>query len=209
MSPVRGMFTLTIPRTAKLSQACEAHVRCGGPVTPPPLSIIAETRKDLEMPANKPAPAPAEAPKNSYTNWKAFENAKVVPVVMICDVIDRHPADESCKTRLVPTAENLMKHFSAEHGGGFQIKFKQTDGKPWPGWKQLDEAKFEVVDLRCEVCNRSVEISARDILNHIRPHQGKFRGAYQNFRDTFFLQIQNTPVNRPDDDDSCSSEDSE
>lgn len=143
-----------------------------------------------------------EAPKKkTFTNWSAFEKAKVIPTTIICDVIKQHPADESCKTRLPLSAEQMINHFNAAHGGGFQVRVKQSDQKPWPGWKALSEAGMEAVGLKCEVCDKQIEISTRDILNHLRPHQGKFRGAYQNFRDTFFLQIQNTPVNPPEDDD--------
>ena len=152
-------------------------------------------------------PKPAEATatvtpsKKTYTRWDAFEKAKVVPVTVICDVIKQHPADEACKTKLIPSAENMINHFKMGHGGGFQLRVKLSDGKPSPVWKALNDAGMEAVQLRCEVCDRQVEISTRDILNHLRPHQGKFRGAYQNFRDTLFLQIQDTPVNPPEDDD--------
>lgn len=148
-----------------------------------------------------PPKAVEASPKKTYTNWAAFEKAKVVPNIVICDVIRMHPADEACKTRLIPNAQSMINHFNAGHGGGFQLRVKQSDGKPWPGWKALSDAGMEAVGLKCEVCDRQVEISTRDILNHLRPHQGKFRGAYQNFRDTLFLQIQDTPVNPPEDDD--------
>lgn len=157
------------------------------------------------MPTKTPtAPAVEETPKpqrKTYTPWSAFYKAKIVPTTLICDVIHMHPADEACKTRLPLTAEQVINHFNNGHGGGFQLKVRVSDGKPWPGWKELEDAGMEIVSLRCEVCNGEVQVSARDILNHLRSHRGKFRGAYQNFRDTFFLQVQNTPVNPPEDDD--------
>jgi hypothetical protein len=148
-----------------------------------------------------PVPSPEPTPKKTFTNWSAFEKAKVHPTRIVCDVIRMHPADESCKTRLPLFAGQMIDHFRKEHGGGFQVQVKQSDAKPWPGWKELADAGMEAVGLKCEVCDQQVQISPRDILNHLRPHQGKFRGAYQNFRDTFFLQIQSTPVNPPEDDD--------
>jgi hypothetical protein len=156
------------------------------------------------MPVKPISVTAEETPKptrKTYTNWSAFEKAKVVPTTIICDVIHLHPADESCKTRLPLHPDQLINHLNMGHGGGFQIKVKQTDGKPWPGWKALEDAGIEAAGLKCEVCDHQVQISTRDILNHLRPHQGKFRGAYQNYRDTLFLQIQNTPLNPPEDDD--------
>ena len=153
-------------------------------------------------------PATDVATRKTYTRWDAFEKARVVPTTIICDVIRLHPADEACKTRLALEAKNLISHaVELGHGGGFQVKVKQTEGKSWPGWSQLAEAGMEIVQLKCEVCDKQVQISPRDIANHLRPHQGKFRGAYQNYRDTFFLQIQNTPV--VGNDDEFNSDDSE
>ncbi len=145
-------------------------------------------------PAVEPSPALQEVTsKKTYTNWDAFAKAKVVPTTIICDIIAQHPADEACKTRMTLAASNMIRHFEIGHGGGFQVKVKQTDGKPWPGWKELEDAGYEIVNMKCEVCDRKVQVSARDILNHLRAHQGKFRGAYQNYKDTFFIQIQNQP----------------
>jgi hypothetical protein len=163
------------------------------------------------MPSKPTSTSVEDSPKKTYTNWSAFEKAKVFPTTIICDVIRQHPADEACKTRLTLSAANMINHFRLEHGGGFRIKVRQADGKPWPGWNELSKAGFEIVGLKCEVCDHQVEISARDILNHLRPHQGKFRGAYQNYRDTLFFQIQDSPVNPPEDDDESyySTEDSQ
>lgn len=148
-----------------------------------------------------PPPAPLPEPRTTHTNWDAFVKAKIVPTTIICDVIKMHPADEACKTRMPLKAENMIRHTTdLEHGGGFQLKVKQSDGKPWPGWKELSDAGYEITNLRCEVCDHKVQVSTRDILNHLRPHQGKFRGAFQNYRDTFFIQIQNTPVEAYDND---------
>lgn len=141
-----------------------------------------------------------EIKPKTYTNWEAFAKAKVMPSNLVCDVIHMHPADEACKTRLPLEAKNMIRHFELGHGGGFQVKMKDNNGREWPGWKELADAGYEIVRMKCEVCDRQVQVSARDISNHRRPHQGKFRGAYQNFRDTFFIQIQNTPVFGDDDD---------
>lgn len=166
-------------------------------------TAIAVAEEDLPV----IAPTPTAPSRKTHTNWDAFIKAKIVPTTIICDVIHMHPADEACKTRLPLKAEMFIRHTDdLGHGGGFQVKVKQGDGKPWPGWKELEAAGYEVANLKCEVCDHKVQVSARDILNHLRPHQGKFRGAYQNYRDTFFLQLQSTPVQ--DDDDSY-TEDSE
>lgn len=166
------------------------------PKTPP--SLV-----DVETPTS---PTPS---KKIFTNWAAFDKAHLVPTVLICDVIKMHPADEACKTRLIPTAKAMVSHYESGHGGGFQIRVKQSDGKTWPGWKELSELGMEATGLRCEVCDRQVQISPRDLLNHLRPHQGKFRGAFQNYRDTFFLQIQNTPPDSLEDDDESYTQDFE
>lgn len=137
----------------------------------------------------------------TYTKWGVFEKAKLTPVSVTCDVLPQHPADEACKTRMIPTAENMVDHINAGHGGGFSIRVKQTDGKPWQGWEGLAQAGLELHGLRCEVCDQQVFLSVRDITNHLRPHKGKFRGAYQNFKDTFLFVIQTTPPASREDDD--------
>jgi hypothetical protein len=168
------------------------------PTTSAPSSVA--VLDEDELPEVFPEPLPA---KKTYTNWDAFNKARIVPTTIICDVIHAHPADEACKSRLPLTAAQLIRHTTEQgHGGGFQIKVKQVDSgaRPWAGWKDLETAGYEVTSLKCEVCDQRVQVSARDINNHLRPHRGKFRGAYQNYRDTFFLQIQATPVQ--DDDES-------
>lgn len=150
----------------------------------------------------KTTSATAEVPlKKTFTNWSAFEKAKVVPTTIICDVIFQHPADESCKTKLPLTSKIIIDHFKGGHGGGYQIRVKQTDGKPWIGWKELSDAGIEIIGFKCVVCDQEVQVSSRDIMNHLRPHRGKWRNAYQNYRDTFFMQIQDTPVAPSEDDD--------
>jgi hypothetical protein len=145
-------------------------------------------------PASPEAPLSVEpTPRKTFTNWDAFVKAKIIPTTIICDVIHMHPADEACKTRMPLEAKNMIRHFEIGHGGGFQVKVKQSDGRPWPGWKDLENAGYEIVNMKCEVCDRKVQVSPRDILNHLRTHQGKFRGAFQNYKDTFFIQIQSQP----------------
>ena len=162
------------------------------------------------MPSKTTTASAVETPQSKLSpQWQCFVGAKLVPETVICDVIHMHPADEACKTKLIPTAENMMKHYYAEHGGGFQVKFRQTTGPAWQGWSKLDEAKFAVVDLKCEACDKSLDLSSRDINNHLRPHQGKFRGAFQNNRNTFFLRIQDSKATRSEDDDESPSEDSQ
>lgn len=144
-------------------------------------------------------PAPATG-KKTYTNWAVFDKAKLVPTQLVCDVIRLHPADEACKTRLVPAAKNIIDHINAGHGGGFAVRVKQTDGKAWAGWKELADAGVELAGLQCEVCDGKVQLSVRDINNHLKPHKGKFRGAYQNFNSTFFMTLQfGIPTNSDED----------
>lgn len=147
--------------------------------------------------------------KKTYTNWSAFEKAKIVPTTIICDVIRGHEPSESCKSRLLLKSGSIVNHYHAGHGGGFQVKVKQTDGKPWPGWKELSDLGYEITSLQCVACDQQVEISARDILNHLRPHRGKFRGAYENYRDTFLMVVQDAPVTPLEDNDESFAEDSE
>jgi hypothetical protein len=149
------------------------------------------------------APAPSSKRK-TYTPWDAFVKAKLVPVSIVCDTIRGRQADEACHTRLALTADSIIRHISElDHGGGFKIQFKKTDGKPWQGWKDLEDAGFEIAGLKCVPCDEKVQVSPRDLLNHMRQHG---RGISYNWhKDTLFFRIQSTPVN----DENDFSDDSE
>src|ERR1700734_1567878 len=123
-----------------------------------------------------------ETPKKKvYTNWDAFNKSNLIPSTIVCDVIHGHPADESCKTRLALKGVSFLQHYRMGHGGGFQVILRSIPGKKWPGWAELETAGMEATTLRCEVCDREVQVSPRDILNHLRPHQGKWKNAFQTF----------------------------
>lgn len=152
----------------------------------------------------KTTSTPVEDDLKTITNWEVFTKAKLIPKQIVCDTIQGHPSDEACHTKMPLRAANMLGHFP-NHGGGFRITFRQTDGRVWPGWKELSTAGMELVGLKCEVCDKEIDLSVRELANHLRPHQGKYRQAWSLFKDVFFLRIQSNatkPVAVEDDDES-------
>jgi hypothetical protein len=75
---------------------------------------------------------------------------------------------------IVPDAEIMAKHLEAEHSGGFLINLRKAD-KPWPGWKKFEDLGLEIVDFRCDVCDKQVAQHPMHIMNHMKAHSGKTR----------------------------------
>src|SRR5579862_4997431 len=79
----------------------------------------------------------------TYTRWDTFDKAGYRVSRIVCECLPGHPADEACKTALIPTAANVINHIRAEHGGGFMFTIKESK-TPWAGWKALADAGVEV-----------------------------------------------------------------
>ncbi len=146
------------------------------------------------MANNKPDTATADTP-TVLTNWKAFEDAKLVPVLIRCDgYFPYHKHNEGCHTVLSPTADAMITHFNAGHGGGFYMQLRRSNGsKPWEGWKHLAEAGMEIVDFRCAVCNTEIVLDPRYILPHMVPHRNGNKRTQQG--GGFWITISDKPIN--------------
>lgn len=130
--------------------------------------------------------------KAIYTKWDTFDKAGLGVSSIKCEVIPGHSADEACKTKLIPTAQNVIDHINAGHGGGFLFTVN-NHGKLWPGWKQLAAAGVEIQFIRDEVNDHHIPLSVRSIKAAMLPHQGKFRGAWQSFKNQFLMNLAFNP----------------
>lgn len=125
---------------------------------------------------SEPTKAATAAKQKTYTNWKAFEQAKLTPVTIKCE--GYHPVflhDSSCHSNLLFTAKSIQNHIENEHGGGFRFFLKLTDGKPSNLWSELAEAGLEGHDFRCEVCDKQLRYHPSSIIPHLKAHSGKTR----------------------------------
>lgn len=115
---------------------------------------------------------------STMTKWEVFDQAMIVPTQIMCqDYWPTHRTDGSCHTKLRLEADSILRHMNPQHesGGGFQLIFRQTDGKQWPGWQALKAAGAEIHDFRCDICDAEIQLTPRAILRHMRPHNGKSR----------------------------------
>lgn len=151
---------------------------------------------------NKPVSSAAEAvaepeskQKTTYTNWDTFVKAGLAVKSIKCECLRGHPADEACKTFLIPTAQNVINHVNAGHGGGFLFEVVEVSdgGRAWPGWKEFAKAGLEIQTLIDEVTDHPINLSVRAIKTVLRPHQGKFRGAWQSFHNKLLFVLQFAP----------------
>jgi len=73
--------------------------------------------------------------RKTFTNWSVFEKANLIPVRIKCDgYLGHHPADMSCHSNILNTAESVQHHMKQEHGGGwFHVRMKVADGKEAKG----------------------------------------------------------------------------
>lgn len=135
---------------------------------------MSDTTKTVSKTTEAAAP---KAARKTVTNWKVFEQAGLVPVRFKCDgYLSSHPNDMTCHTNLVMTAENVLRHMDPNHGGGwFHIKFRISDGKVAPIWKELEEAGVEIQEFYCPHCRVLVPMTPRAIVKHLQPHAGATR----------------------------------
>ena len=114
----------------------------------------------------------------SLTDWEIFEKANLVPIRITCqDYQPIQQADTSCHTNLALTGANVLSHMVPDHGsgGGFTFHLRQREGAKNPIWKELKNAKVELHDFRCDVCDEVLPLAGRRIVKHLQPHAGKSR----------------------------------
>lgn len=132
---------------------------------------------------------PESTSKTTQTEWDTFDKAKYGVRGIVCQCLPGHPSDEACKTALVPSAQSVLNHLRAGHGGGFEFIIRGSMPKPWPGWKDLAAAGAEIAWIRDEVTDRQVDVSKRALEDVLKPHTGKFRGAWQAFHNRLLFKI--------------------
>lgn len=118
-----------------------------------------------------------EKKRKTLTNWKVFQDAGLIPVRVKCEgYAGHHPADMSCHSCLIPDVQHVLAHMQPEHSGGwFRIKFRMSDGKVSPLWKDLEEAGVEIQDFACPHCRAQVQMTPRAIIRHLQNHAGANR----------------------------------
>lgn len=128
--------------------------------------------------ATKTDTAPSAAPRTT-TNWKAFQDAGLIPVAVKCQAYHpTHLQDTSCHTKILPTAENIKRHTAAEHGGAFAFYLRKTDGRPAKFWEELMTSGLEATDFRCGTCKGELRFHPSSFLAHLKGHRGVTRQAY-------------------------------
>lgn len=138
-----------------------------------------------------------ERKSKTYTKWDIFDKAKLGVTQVKCWVLPGHSNDEACKTAFPPTAEGIIAHLG--HGGGFLITVHEAE-TPWDGWKKLAKAGVEIQFLRDEVTDHHMTLSVRELKARMKPHKGKFRGAYQAFKNQFLFSLDTTAPTAAGDD---------
>lgn len=160
------------------------------------------------MPPTKETATPAVESPKTYTNWKAFEQARLTPVVIKCDGYKPvHLADMSCHTQLIPKAENLKRHVEGDHGGGFsfQLKIKDAGDKvPSAFWDELSTTGLEAHDFRCDNCDKQLRFHPSAIIPHMKAHGGKTRRVYPGGRFNLTLSLAKPETYLLDEDESAS-----
>lgn len=115
----------------------------------------------------------------TFTNWNALTIAGLRPTMIECQAY--RPAlrgDNSCHTRLLPKGESFSNHIAHEHGGGFRLSLRRSDGKASPLWAEIAELGLEAHDFRCAACGAEVRFHPTSIMQHMKPHQGMTKQAY-------------------------------
>lgn len=138
--------------------------------------------------------------KKTETPWDIFGKANYGVKEIVCQCLPGHPSDEACKTAIIPTAQHVLAHVRAGHGGGFEFTVREVlpqRGKPWKGWDELRDAGAEIAWIRDEVSDKQVDLSAKALKDVLKPHQGKFRGAWQAFNHHLLINIYLPSVNAP------------
>ena len=133
---------------------------------------MASTKTD--SPIQTPSPTPVKS-KSKFTNWEVFKTCKVAPISITCEgYFGFHAFDNSCHSKLVPTAQNILNHINQEHGGGFEFELRPSN-KVSPLWDELAAAGLELLDFRCGVCGEILVLQPQTILKHLKTHRNGFR----------------------------------
>lgn len=127
--------------------------------------------------------------KNLDKRWNTLIESGLGVSQIICQTLPGHPGDEACKTKLVVSPDSIINHLP--HGGGFQLTIRDG-GVTWAGWQKLKDAGVWIQWIRDEVTDHYIDINDRIIKNRLKPHNGKFRGAYQAFRNQFLFSLSKT-----------------
>ena len=120
----------------------------------------------------------AKPKRSTNTNWAVLSEGGFIPVQVRCEGYrGSHPSDQSCRTNLIPTGENVIRHMNPDHGGGwFKVKFRISDsGKRHPLWDELAEGGVEIQDFYCPHCREQVQLISRRIIQHLQNHVGANR----------------------------------
>lgn len=133
-----------------------------------------------------------EEVSKTYTNWKAFDQASLAPAEIRCDgYLPVHPSNEGCHTVVKnDNVDTIINHLE-NHGGGFVVKMRYTEKSKTPIWSNLQNAKIEIHDFRCEWCNADVKLNPQHLRKHMEPHLGGNRRIGGN--KLFFVTLRNTP----------------
>lgn len=120
---------------------------------------------------------PATPKRKTLTNWRVLEEGNFIPIQIKCDgYLGNHPAELSCHSNFPPSGEAVLRHMNPDHSGGwFKVRFRISDGKQSPVWRELEEAGVELQDFHCPHCRQSVPMSPRQIIAHLQPHAGATR----------------------------------
>lgn len=130
--------------------------------------------------SSTPSPTPPSFPGKTFTKWEIFQRAGLRLKELVCEgYMPIHTYNSGCHTRLIPNATSAKSHIDGEHGGGFIIGIRSSE-QPWEGWREFDELGLEIHDLRCDSCQNEVELNARSILKHIKPHMNSNRRIVPN-----------------------------
>lgn len=132
------------------------------------------------------ASAPPPAKPRTNTNWDALTKAGLRPVTIWCQQypLQRNMPyrDESCHSRLPLKAECMHAHTRGNHGGGFLLAVRTTEGKQSAVWPELFQRELEAFDFRCAVCDKQVPLVVNALAQHMRPHAGMTKQAYKELK---------------------------
>lgn len=134
-------------------------------------------------------PTEEEKPRQTITNWRALAQAGLKPTYIRCDTAQEYGYNAGCHSVCLLDPAHLAAHMDNGHGGGFFISFREgymldplgastvRTGRHWDGWLKFEELGLELLDFRCEICDKEIKVNAKDILKHLKRHGGKQRIA--------------------------------
>lgn len=129
------------------------------------------------------APVPTAPKQKTHTDWSALTKAALRPLTVYCQQYQLQRGqtyrDMSCHSRLsIKDGHAMEAHTAGEHGGGFMLCVKQSEGKASLIWADLADREMEAHDFRCAVCDKAVRLHPTNLAPHLKPHAGMTRQAY-------------------------------